>query len=235
MNYYEISLSPKIGNGDGDVSAHNLSSTAHVDIRKILNDSIILPKYNSVDYTLEFETHDGKKLSVKLPIQQMNLQYDEVSKKIYFLNEDGVEVRIPVEDFIQVYIGSVGENIQIEVVSGNKIQATILDNGINWNKLSLEIQQKITNLETLVSKKQNKLVAGANISINPVTNEISSLGGSFIDDNKTEKSSTWSSYKISAELGKKISLNESGKINASQINTEELKPLVTPKWEGISK
>ena len=144
----------------GQIEQHNTSPTAHPDIRDILNTCVGLPEFNSETYELTFTTIAGAKLIVDLPIEQMGLEYNEETRAIEFINADGSISSIPVSDFVKVYVGSIGPEIQI-AVEGSEIRATLLNNTVSWDKLTLDLQEVIegkanrTEIPTKVSELEN--------------------------------------------------------------------------------
>ena len=144
----------------GQIEQHNTSPTAHPDIREILNTCVGLPEFNSETYELTFTTIAGAKLIVDLPIEQMGLEYNEETRAIEFINADGSISSIPVSDFVKVYVGSIGPEIQI-AVDGSEIRATLLNNTVSWDKLTLTLQEVIegkadrTEIPTKVSELEN--------------------------------------------------------------------------------
>lgn len=124
------------------IEQHNTSPTAHPDIREILNTCVGLPEFNDKTYELTFTTKAGSKIIIDLPIEQMGLEYNQTTKAIEFVNADGSISSIPVADFVKVYVGSIGSEIQIAVV-GSEIRATLLNNTVSWDKLTLALQELI--------------------------------------------------------------------------------------------
>lgn len=144
----------------GQIEQHNTSSTAHTDIREILNSCVGLPEFDSETYELTFTTIAGAKVIVDLPIEQMGLYYNEDKKAIEFVNADGSISSIPVSDFVKVYVGSIGAEIQI-TVKGSEIRASLLNNTVSWDKLTLALQKVIegkadlADIPTKVSELEN--------------------------------------------------------------------------------
>lgn len=124
------------------IEQHNTSPTAHPDIREILNTCVGLPEFNDKTFELTFTTKAGSKIIIDLPIEQMGLEYNQTTKAIEFVNADGSISSIPVADFVKVYVGSIGSEIQIAVV-GSEIRATLLNNTVSWDKLTLALQELI--------------------------------------------------------------------------------------------
>lgn len=144
----------------GQIERHNTSPTAHTDIRQLLNSCIGLPEFNDKTYELTFTAQDGTKLIIDLPIEQMGLYYNEDKKAIEFVNADGSISSIPVSDFVKVYVGSIGAEIQI-TVEGSEIRASLLNNTVSWDKLTLALQEVIegkadlADIPTKVSELEN--------------------------------------------------------------------------------
>lgn len=144
----------------GQIERHNTSPTAHPDIRELLNTCVGLPEFNDKTYELTFTTKGGAKFIIDLPIEKMGLHYNEDTQSIEFTNADGSMSSIPVSDFVKVYVGSIGSEIQV-TVEGSEIRATLLNNTVSWDKLTLALQEMIqgkadrTELPTKLSQLQN--------------------------------------------------------------------------------
>lgn len=144
----------------GQIERHNTSPTAHPDIRELLNTCVGLPEFNDKTYELTFTTKGGAKFIIVLPIEMMGLHYNEDTQSIEFVNADGSISSIPVSDFVKVYVGSIGSEIQV-TVEGSEIRASLLNNTVSWDKLTLALQEMIqskadrTELPTKLSQLQN--------------------------------------------------------------------------------
>jgi len=144
----------------GQIERHNTSPTAHPDIRELLNTCVGLPEFNDKTYELTFTTKGGAKFIIALPIEMMGLHYNEDTQSIEFVNADGSISSIPVSDFVKVYVGSIGSEIQV-TVEGSEIRASLLNNTVSWDKLTLALQEMIqskadrTELPTKLSQLQN--------------------------------------------------------------------------------
>ncbi len=142
------------------IERHNTSPTAHPDIRELLNTCVGLPEFNDKTYELTFTTKGGAKLIIDLPIEMMGLHYNEDTQSIEFVNADGSISSIPVSYFVKVYVGSIGSEIQV-TVEGSEIRATLLNNTVSWDKLTLALQEMIqgkadrAELPTKLSQLQN--------------------------------------------------------------------------------
>lgn len=144
----------------GQIERHNTSPTAHPDIRELLNTCVGLPEFNDKTDELTFTTKGGAKFIIDLPIEMMGLHYNEDTQSIEFVNADGSISSIPVSDFVKVYVGSIGSEIQV-TVEGSEIRASLLNNTVSWDKLTLALQEMIqskadrTELPTKLSQLQN--------------------------------------------------------------------------------
>lgn len=125
------------------VSNHNMSSTAHIDIRELLNTCVGSPVYDESTYKITFTTLDGVVTTIDLPIEQMALRYNAATESIEFDNADGTTTSIPVSAFVKEYVGSIGDQIQVSIDTNNVIHATVLKNSIDWDSLSLALQERI--------------------------------------------------------------------------------------------
>lgn len=149
---------------DGAISTHNTSTTAHADIRTLIGSCVGLPTYNSATYELTFATTSGTSLVIDLPIEQMNLDYNDTTNAIEFVKADGTTASIPVSDFLSEYVGSIGDQIQISIESGNTIKATLIDGTVTLAKLSTSLQSKIAEIDSKVDA-----VLGMGLSSNDYT------------------------------------------------------------------
>ena len=132
------------------ISAHNTSSTSHADIRELLNTCVGLPAYDSSSYKITFTTLAGANVEIDLPIEQLALRYNPETESIEFDNADGTTTSIPVSAFVKEYVGSIGDRIQISIDENNAIHATVLNNSIDWDCLSVELQERINDHVTSV-------------------------------------------------------------------------------------
>lgn len=132
------------------ISAHNTSSTSHADIRNLLNTCVGLPTYDSSSYKITFTTLAGASVEIDLPIEQLALRYNAETESIEFDNADGTTTSIPVSAFVKEYVGSIGDRIQISIDENNAIHATVLKNSIDWDCLSVELQERINDHVTSV-------------------------------------------------------------------------------------
>ena len=132
------------------VRGHNTSTTAHADIRELLNTCVGLPAYDSSSYKITFTTLAGAFVEIDLPIEQLALRYNAETESIEFDNADGTTTSIPVSAFVKEYVGSIGDRIQISIDENNVIHATVLKNSIDWDCLSVELQERINDHVTSV-------------------------------------------------------------------------------------
>lgn len=125
------------------VRGHNTSTTAHADIRELLNTCVGLPAYDSSSYKITFTTLAGASVEIDLPIEQLALRYNAETESIEFDNADGTTTSIPVSAFVKEYVGSIGDQIQVSIDTNNVIHGTVLKNSIDWDSLSLALQERI--------------------------------------------------------------------------------------------
>lgn len=139
----ELSKKASVESVTDGISAHNSSSTSHADIRELLNTCVGLPAYDSSSYKITFTTLAGASVEIDLPIEQLALRYNAETESIEFDNADGTTTSIPVSAFVKEYVGSIGDRIQISIDENNAIHATVLKNSIDWDCLSVELQERI--------------------------------------------------------------------------------------------
>lgn len=139
----ELSKKASVESVTDGISAHNTSSTSHADIRNLLNTCVGLPVYDSSSYKITFTTLAGATVEIDLPIEQLALRYNAETESIEFDNADGTTTSIPVSAFVKEYVGSIGDRIQISIDENNAIHATVLKNSIDWDCLSVELQERI--------------------------------------------------------------------------------------------
>lgn len=192
----ELSKKASVESVTDGISAHNTSSTSHADIRKLLNTCVGLPAYDSSSYKITFTTLAGASVEIDLPIEQLALRYNAETESIEFDNADGTTTSIPVSAFVKEYVGSIGDRIQISIDENNAIHATVLKNSIDWDCLSVELQERIndhvtsvdfatkvvrTDIEqTLSTEAQNQALE--NIGIDLVRIPYSLLGTTLSDE-----------------------------------------------------
>lgn len=139
----ELSKKASVESVTESISVHNTSSTSHADIRNLLNTCVGLPAYDSSSYKITFTTLAGASVEIDLPIEQLALRYNAETESIEFDNADGTTTSIPVSAFVKEYVGSIGDRIQISIDENNAIHATVLKNSIDWDCLSVELQERI--------------------------------------------------------------------------------------------
>ena len=139
----ELSKKASLESVSDGISAHNTSSTSHADIRELLNTCVGLPVYDPASYKITFTTLAGAFAEIDLPIEQLALRYNPETESIEFDNHDGTTTSIPVSAFVKEYVGSIGDRIQISIDKDNVIHATVLKNSIDWDCLSVELQERI--------------------------------------------------------------------------------------------
>ena len=187
------------------ISAHNTSTTAHADIRELLNTCVGLPAYDSSSYKITFTTLAGATAEIDLPIEQLALRYNAETDSIEFDNADGTTTSIPVSAFVKEYVGSIGDRIQVSIDENNVIHATILKNSIDWGCLSFELQERI-----------NDHVTSADFATKAVRTDIA------------QTLSAAQQEQALANLGMKVYVTDSS-ILGSTLSAEEIEEIVASK------
>ncbi|WP_304953023.1 hypothetical protein [uncultured Alistipes sp.] len=147
----------------------------------LLQTRIGLPSFNAQDYTLTFTAQNGATAVVDLPLETMGLDYDASTKEMIYTRADGTKRRIPLTEFIDIYVGSIGDELQITVEEGNVIRAALLDGSVAWSKLSASLQSKIDNKQDATSNLLNtrhKDIVGAINELNAAIETGSGTSGS---------------------------------------------------------
>lgn len=127
-------------------------------LQALIDKCTILPTYDSSTYKLTFKTVNGATLEIDLPIEELGLSYNVETESIEFTNHAGEVESIPVSAFVKIYTGSIGEAIQISIDNNNVIHATLLNNSINYDHLSRELQEKIDSSFNVEELKKHAVV-----------------------------------------------------------------------------
>lgn len=208
-------LQININNVESQLTAHNVSSTAHVDIRNIIKNAIGIPIWDNNNFTLRFTAFDGTILDIDLPIEGLakDIDYDSSSKEIIITKQNGTKFRISILDLVDIYIGYNGVHIQTIVDNGNVIKATLKAGTITETELSAALLKKIND-----KADQTNLLNHINDKSNPheVTKAQVGLGNV---DNTSDINKPISSAVQTALNGKQPSLNRVVSINDNAIGT----------------
>jgi hypothetical protein len=126
-------------------TAKSFTDETAAGIRAIINDLAGLPEWDENNFIFTFKSHSGAALEVDLPLEALakDIDYDSATKEIIIIKQDGTEIHIDVSDLVDIYLGSIGEHIQIEVDSGNVIKAKLLKGSITEAELSAALLAKI--------------------------------------------------------------------------------------------
>lgn len=130
-------------------------------LQALIDKCTVLPTYDSSTYKLSFKTINGATLEIDLPIEELGLSYNAEAEAIEFTNHAGEVESIPVSAFVKIYTGSIGDAIQISIDNNNVIRATLLNNSINYNHLSRELQEKIDSSFNVEELKKHAVVYDA--------------------------------------------------------------------------
>ena len=175
---------------DTKIGEHNVSSSAHADIRSVLSGSTVLPTWDKGTYKLTFTTNAGAQLVVDLPIEQMALSYNAETESIEWTNGDGTTSSVPVSQFVEVYTGSNGAQITVTIGEGNAIQASVVNNSLSWDKLDAALQAKIDAKADKTWVDAESVPAKSNVSV----------GGSIVT-RLGNKSTIYDTVKIAIPVG----------------------------------
>lgn len=201
----ELSKKASLESVTESISVHNTSTTAHADIRELLNTCVGLPAYDSSSYKITFTTLAGATVEIDLPIEQLALRYNAETESIEFDNADGTTTSIPVSAFVKEYVGSIGDRIQVSIDKNNVIHATVLKNSIDWDCLSFELQERI-----------NDHVTSADFATKAVRTDIA------------QTLSAAQQEQALANLGMKVYITDSSFLG-STLSAEEIEEIVASK------
>lgn len=146
----------------------------------LLQNHIGLPSFNAQDYTLTFTAQNGAQVIIDLPLETMGLDYDANTKEMIYTRADGTKRRIPLTEFIDIYVGSIGNEIQITVEEKNVIRAQLLDGAVAWSKLSYDTQSRINSKQNATDyalATQHKTIVGAINELNSALQDGAGVGG----------------------------------------------------------
>ena len=204
----ELSKKASVESVTDGISAHNTSSTSHADIRNLLNTCVGLPVYDSSSYKITFTTIAGASVEIDLPIEQLALRYNAETESIEFDNADGTTTSIPVSAFVKEYVGSIGDRIQISIDENNAIHATVLKNSIDWDCLSVELQERINDHVTSsdFATKAVRTDITQNFSASEQAQALSNLGMKVYVTDSSFLGSTLSAEEIEQVAASKVLL-----------------------------
>lgn len=192
---------------DTKIGEHNVSSSAHADIRSVLSGSTVLPTWDKGTYKLTFTTNAGAQLVVDLPIEQMALSYNAETESIEWTNGDGTTSSVPVSQFVEVYTGSNGAQITVTIGEGNAIQASVVNNSLSWDKLDAALQAKIDAKADKTWVDAESVPAKSNVSV-----------GNSIITQAGHKSTIYDTVKISIPVANKTRSSSNGEFGAETEN-----------------
>lgn len=103
--------------------------------------------YDGEYFTFTFTSYDGTTKKIDLPVESTvkSGSYDKKTKEIVLKLVNNKEVRIPVNDLVDVYIGSKGEVVDIDVAN-KAIQAKVKEGSVKEELLSDEVQTKLNRI-----------------------------------------------------------------------------------------
>ena len=132
---------------------------AIVNLQDLSTDLVGLPEWNSTDYTLTFRTGAGDEVVVNLPLESlaMGLDYDHDTQEIILIKYDGSEIRVNIGDLVALYEGYESSTISTEILSENKIKATINLASIGAEHLKPEVLELLSG--ATVSTQPNNMLS----------------------------------------------------------------------------
>ncbi|MCL2277543.1 MAG: hypothetical protein FWC21_06550, partial [Treponema sp.] len=148
-----IAVSEEARNRTAAIKEHDEKTTAHPDIRNILNRLTGLPEWDSDNHILTFTAEDGSTLEVDIPLENLikEIDFDPATNEIILFKHDGTEIRINVGDLVDVYTGSIGTHIQIKIDDENEIQAILRAGSITRSELAAAL---LTELDDKANKNE---------------------------------------------------------------------------------
>lgn len=131
---------------------------ALANLKELSEDLVGLPEWDSNDYTLTFRTGAGDEVVVNLPLESlaMGLDYDHATQEIILIKYDGSEIRVNIGDLVALYEGYESSTITTEILSENKIKATIALASIGTEHLKPEVLEQLGGA-TVSSQPNNML------------------------------------------------------------------------------
>lgn len=111
--------------------------------------------------TITFEFRDGTEMDIRLPISDIfqTIYFDDTETELVIVMPDGSENRINIGSLIQVYFGSISDQIQVTIEDNNVIKATIIPGAIGELEItpSVHLRGSPTTLTQPVSDKSTRI------------------------------------------------------------------------------
>ena len=132
---------------------------ALVNFQELSTDLVGLPEWDSNDYTLTFRTGAGDEVVVNLPLESlaMGLDYDHETQEIILIKYDGSEIRVSIGDLVSLYEGYESSTVTTEILTENKIKATINLASIGIEHLKTEVLELLGG--ATVSEEPNNMLS----------------------------------------------------------------------------
>ena len=131
---------------------------ALANLQDLSTDLVGLPDWDSTDYTLTFRTGAGDEVIVNLPLESlaMGLDYDHDTQEIILIKYDGSEIRVNIGDLVSLYEGYESSTITTEILSENKIKATVSLSSIGVEHLKTDVLDLLGG--TTISPEPNNML-----------------------------------------------------------------------------
>lgn len=210
---------------------------------------ISLPVWDSKNYKLSFKNLNGENLVIDLPLESLakDINYDSKTKEIILIKEDNTEIRISINDLVDIYSGLESNTISVDVSSDNVISAELKDLSITKSHLSNDLKQEIENTESEINLHKSNIdnphnVTKSQIGLSEVDNTsdldkpISNAQRSELDlkQNITDISLLTSSKQISGAINElKTSVDNNEK--DVQAELKEIKNTISSNKTEIEK
>lgn len=171
-------------NLNDSIAAHNVSASAHQDIRNTLNTASLLPTYNSTNHKINFTTIGGSTYEIDLPLEGVvdSVTYDSSTKiiTVHKLNDSSTTIDLSSLDV--AYTGGSTLEATVSIDANNVITASINQiaaNKISYNNSSsgLDATTVQAAIDEVANEKVDK-VTGKQLSTEDfTTNEKTKLAG----------------------------------------------------------
>ena len=138
------------------------------------------------ELTFTFHKNDKTPLVVRIPHLDIidDIDYDKNKQEIVLKKKDNTELRVDVSDLIDIYTGTLGAEIEIEV-ENNEIKATLLPGKITEAHLTAALLGKINKIEQVADVIENHTHDGEGSPKISYNNIVDKLVDRFINNSVT--------------------------------------------------
>ena len=188
------------------IAAHNVSPSAHQDIRNTLNTASLLPTYNSTNHKINFTTIGGNTYEIDLPLEGVvdSVTYDSSTKiiTVHKLNDSSTTIDLSSLDV--TYTGGSTLEATVSIDANNVITASINQiaaSKISYNNSSsgLDATTVQAAIDEVANEKVDK-VTGKQLSTEDfTTNEKTKLAG-IAEGAEANVNADWNANSGDAEI-----------------------------------